>query len=102
MTSILERVKANALSLHEDLNVALEKEDRNVTRLRVRVVVFRDVTVDGAQALEASEFFTLPQDHDDFVNFVKRLAPLGGGDPPESGLEALAIAMHSDWAQDDA
>lgn len=42
-------------------------------------------------------FLALPARTDDFDSFVQRLNAVGGGDEPESGLEALSLAIDSDW-----
>ena len=48
-----------------------------------------------AEPFRISDFLTLP----DLETFVGGLAAEGGGDEPESGLEALAVAPLSPWAQ---
>ena len=44
-----------------------------------------------------TDFFTLPADAHKLEVSVKSLQPVGGGDGPEDGLEALAYAIRSDW-----
>jgi hypothetical protein len=48
--------------------------------------------------MNESGFFLLPQDKEAFTSFVKTIRADGGGDEPENGLEALALAIKSDWA----
>jgi len=97
MSSIINLVKEWALGFHDDLNAALKAKDKHVDTLRVRVIEFRDCYVDGDSAFRTSEFFHLPEQSEAFASFVKDINASGGGDPPESGLEALAIAINSDW-----
>ncbi|MCV7303513.1 VWA domain-containing protein [Mycobacterium barrassiae] len=97
MAPIIESVKHHALSFSDELRSALEKKDRYVDVLRVRVIGFRDYYYDGQEAMDASEFFTLPDESTKFEAFVSGLTPKGGGDEPESGLEALALAIKSPW-----
>jgi hypothetical protein len=97
MTPILDQVKANALRFYDDVQKNLTQKGKNVDHLRVRVVAFRDLTFDGPTALDESPFFTLPDEQEAYSAFVNGLVPEGGGDAPESGLEALATAIHSDW-----
>ena len=97
MTKTLNMVKEYALSFHQKLVEALEDKDREVEQLRVKVIAFRDFGVDGDKAIEESEFFSLPDEQDKFSDFVKGIKPLGGGDIPENALEAIALAMKSDW-----
>ena len=97
MTPILDAVKANALGFYDDVQTNLTAKGKNVTQLRVRLVAFRDLAADGDAALEESPFYTLPAERADFSEFVNGLIPQGGGDHPESGLEAVAVAINSPW-----
>jgi hypothetical protein len=97
MTPILDAVKANALGFYDDVQTNLTAKGKNVTQLRVRIVAFRDFAADGDAALEESPFYTLPAERADFSEFVNGLIPQGGGDHPESGLEAVAVAINSPW-----
>ena len=97
MTPILDAVKANALGFYDDVQTNLTAKGKNVTQLRVRVVAFRDFVADGGAALEESPFYTLPTERNGFSEFVNGLIPQGGGDAPESGLEAVSLAINSPW-----
>jgi hypothetical protein len=97
MTPILDAVKANALGFYDDVQANLTEKGKNVAQLRVRVIAFRDFVADGAAALEESPFYTLPAERGGFSEFVNGLIAQGGGDAPESGLEAVALAVNSPW-----
>jgi hypothetical protein len=97
MGPIIEQVKTRALSFSDDLRAALDAKGKRIDELRVRVIGFRDFRYDAAPIM-ASDFFDLPEQNEQFRAFVTGLAPLGGGDEPESGLEALALAITSPWA----
>lgn len=97
MRPILDQVKTNALSLYEDVQKNLTAKDKHVDQLRVRVIAFRDIQDPRETPIEESRFFSLPGEREPFAAFVNRLAPAGGGDIPESGLHALALAIGSDW-----
>ena len=98
MSPVIDLVKDKVRKFPIDLKDALAKKDKQVHELRIRVIAFRDFESDS-DALEASEFFVVEPSTDsaNFESFVNRLGASGGGDEPESGLEALAIAMGSDW-----
>jgi hypothetical protein len=100
MHDILELVKKNALRFYPDLQNALDLKDKNVEALRIKVIAFRDFYVDGDGALETTDFIDLKNNPETFNSFVHSLRPDGGGDEPENGLEALALAMKSEWAKD--
>ena len=100
MASTLEKVKEAALSFHKDLASYLKDCHRVMSRLRIKVMWFRDFYYDGNQAFGESKWFILPEEGTAFEDFVSEIKPLGGGDDPESALEALTLAMRSDWCQD--
>src|SRR5215210_1318202 len=97
MTPIIDQVKANALRLYDDVQSNLTEKGKNVDLLRVRVLAFRDFAADDAAALQESPFFALPSERGGFSEFVNGLVAEGGGDAPESGLEAVALAVDSPW-----
>ena len=97
MTPIIDAVKANALRFYDDVQTNLTAKGKNVDELRVRVIAFRDFAADGEAAMQESPFYRLPAEQSGFSDFVNGLLAEGGGDAPESGLEAVALAMNSDW-----
>lgn len=98
MGPVIGLVKDTVLKITSDLVDKYKKKGKHVKELRVRIVAFRDLAND-LDSLEISEFFLFePSTHrEDFKSFLNRLEPSGGGDEPESALEALAIAIGSDW-----
>ena len=99
MSGIIDRAKASALSFYEDLTTAMDEKDKKIDKLRIRVISFRDYYVDGDQSMVLSTFFELPEQKAEFSAFVGGIYAGGGGDEPENGLEALALAMKSDWTK---
>jgi hypothetical protein len=97
MDPIIDAVKANALRFYDDVQENLTAKGKNVDELRVRVVAFRDFAADGEAAMQESPFYRLPDERSAFSDFVNGLIAEGGGDAPESGLEAVALAMNSPW-----
>jgi len=97
MQPIIDAVKANALRFYDDVQTNLTDKGKNVDQLRVRVLAFRDFAADGSAAMQESPFFALPTERAGFSDFVNSLIAEGGGDAPESGLEAVALAVNSAW-----
>lgn len=97
MGRLLDTVKTNALKFYPDLKAACEEKDKNVDELRIKVIAFRDYNADGADGMHETEFFNIPEKEEDFKKYIMALRPDGGGDEPENGLEAVALAMNSDW-----
>ncbi|MBR4225877.1 MAG: VWA domain-containing protein [Candidatus Methanomethylophilaceae archaeon] len=99
MGHVIEMVKDNVMTFHERLKESLKSFNREVDELRIKVIVFRDLTCDGDDALIESPFFQLPQEVDKFKEFVMKITAVGGGDAPETALDAIALAMKSDWVK---
>lgn len=101
MSPVINTVKENTKKFADDLTRKLAEKDKVATQIRARVVAFGDCQAD-ANPLNASSFYTLlpAEQTAEFTNFVSGLSASGGGDEPESGLEALAVAMGSDWVQE--
>lgn len=98
MHPILDEVKAKALSLYQRFVEEMENVSKSVQQLRIRVIAFRDFGVDS-EPLVASDFFVLSEEGgaEAFHDFINAIEASGGGDLPENSLEALAVAMKSDW-----
>jgi hypothetical protein len=97
MTSIIETVKRGALTFHARLARAMAQKEKPVGSLRIKVVAFRDFEADKSGPVQIGGFWRLPAEAGAFREFVSGLRASGGGDEPESGLEALALAIDSDW-----
>ena len=78
------------------ISESLEKEGILIDDLRVKVINFKDFAYDGDEAIRQSRFFNLPEEKKEFFEWVPDRT-FGGGDEPESALEAIAVAMRSDW-----
>lgn len=100
MSPVIQMVKDTASSFYEKIVDALGEKKRIVSHFRVKVMVFRDFYCDGPAALEESDFFTLPGETQAFKEFVSPIEAKWGGDEPENALEAISIAMNSDWVRE--
>lgn len=60
--------------------------------LFVTVVQFRDIEFDKEEALTVSRRFSLPKEKTEFKQYLDSIKTDGGGDKPESALEALTKA----------
>ena len=98
MGPIINMVKNNALKFYDDVMKMMDKKDKHIDDLRVRVIAFRDYIADGEKAMLTSDFYLLPRESQSFKKLVNSIDARGGGDRPEDGLEALAYAIKSDWS----
>ena len=97
MAPVIEKVKEGALFFHKRLEGAMAAKDKAISQLRLRVIAYRDFGDNAGDAIQASDFWRIPEQTPDFEAFVRNLHASGGGDEPESGLEALALAIGSPW-----
>lgn len=96
MGHTVDMVKNNALSFHGQLMESMEKKQKKVDKLRVKIVSFRDYLADRDPML-VTDFFDLPGETEDLRVVTNSITADGGGDEPEDSLEALAYAIRSDW-----
>lgn len=97
MWPVLEQVKRHAMGFHEHLIATMATKGKYVSKLRVRTIAFRDYHDFPDDALAMTPFWELPAQLDVYRHHLASLRADGGGDEPESGLEALAMAMMSPW-----
>ncbi|MBD2776403.1 vWA domain-containing protein [Iningainema tapete] len=103
MFPIIEEVKASALSFYDKLEAKMAEKNKRIDQLRAKVIVFRDYWADPAEkVMVCSNFLNLRTQASDFAAFISEIVAEGGGDEPENGLEALGLALTSNWekAQD--
>ena len=97
MGSLLDTVKSKALHFYSDLRKRCEEKGKDVSEIRIRTIAFRDFSADGKDAIADTGFLNIPAQEAEFNSFIRDLRPIGGGDEPENGLEAVAMAINSDW-----
>lgn len=100
MGPVINAVKESALRLYQDLTEELTRSNKMVDHLRIRVIEYRDFYADGHKAIRSSGFFELPSQSGELKAFVDGIVADGGGDEPENGLEAVALAIRSDWCKE--
>jgi len=97
MYPVLDDVKASALQFHDRLKHEMVKKGKAISQLRLKVIAFRDFGDNASDAIQQTDFLHLPSEAEHFEQFVRGIDASGGGDIPESGLEALALAINSPW-----
>lgn len=95
--SLIDKVKDNARNFYSKVEEALKEQNKTIGVFRAKIIAFRDYYCDGNEAMMESEFFTLPEQSAEFEKYLEGIEATGGGDAPESSLEALALAMKSDF-----
>jgi len=97
MKPVINMVKRNALNLADDIINEAKRNHKEITNLRIKIILFRDYMSDGEYAMQETDFLELPAEKEDFNGLITSIIADGGGDEPEDGLEALAYAMKSSW-----
>jgi hypothetical protein len=97
MRPVLDSVKSSALSFHDRLQSVMAEKGKSIKQLRIKVIAFRDFGDRAEDAVEETGFLHLPEQAGEYQDFVLGLQPSGGGDIPESGMEALALAVQAPW-----
>lgn len=100
MRNYIEEVKRKAIVFHELFIEAMDDVGHEVAQLRIRVIGFRDFGYGAEPIVDSGRFFMLPDENKEFERFVLGLQVDTGGDIPESSLEAIALAMKSDWTNE--
>ena len=99
MIPLINEIKNNALSFFRRLADAMAVNYAGVTQLRVKVIFFRDYGYDD-EPMNESDFFVLPDQNNELYSFINSIYASGGADCPENALEAIALALKSDWTTD--
>lgn len=102
MGHLIEEVKSAALKFYDKLEAKMKEKTKKIDQLRAKVIVFRDYWYDTPEmAMQCSEFMDLRSQSPDFASFISKVIADGGGDEPENGLEALGLALKSNWIKGD-
>lgn len=100
MDPIIDNVKKCALSFYDNVCNGIKSFNKKINQFRVKVIVFRDYYVDDNLSMNESKFYILPNENSQLKKFVSSIEAKGGGDEPESSLEALALAMRSNFVNE--
>lgn len=99
MLPFIKMLQENVHKFYEQVMETIDMESMSCDTLRVKVITFRDFIACEAEPIKESKFFTLPQENDAFVDFVKGIEARGCGDEATCALEAMAQALKSDWTK---
>lgn len=99
MSPIIDLLKSSVSKFQTSLIEGAEKESIEIGDIRIKLISFRDYENDGDEAMSVSRFFDLPDDEAEYSKELHDIEATGGGDNPENGLEALYLAMKSDFVK---
>ena len=93
---ILEKVKSEILDFPRYLKEQMGFDARGTSKLRVKVISFRNIETDE-EPMRQSDFFTFPEQRAQLEECLKGIEAKGSG-APASALQAILCAFNSDWA----
>lgn len=96
MRDLIGLVKQNALNFPADLTACCAKRGKKLEDFRLRVISFGDLE---ELSITESGFMEIPSESSRFKDFVSGIRISHGLDYPEDALEALAMAINSDWQE---
>lgn len=100
MSQCIERFKNMCRSLYDNIQEQAECKMITLQQCRIRIISYGDFSNKGAKEILDSGFFDLPERNEAFLSFVNSLSATGSGNTNEErGLEAMSLAIESDWAK---
>lgn len=104
MQNIIDAVKQNSFDFIQKIVARLGDQKFELHQVRAKIIIFRNFIVDGKLALQVSPFYNLINEQEKFIEFVNQIRAFGGknDDAEEDGLEALALAIKSEWTKEDS
>lgn len=98
MSPFLNEVKAHVISFFRTHEEAMENVSKTVKKHRIKVIVFRAFGAEG-MPIEETKFFNMPEEEEEFADFVRNIRAFGGRADASNSLEAIALALKSDWVK---
>ena len=107
MRQIMEKIKQLAIALPKSLTDAVKMAGKNMRKIRIKVIDFADFKSEGKDTIHESPFYNASTQIINIINefdSIKMVNELGegrGGDEiPENALEAIWLAMNSDFTEE--
>ena len=96
MGLFLDNFRDSLDQIVEGIQDIAEDKGFDLERLRFKFIFFKDFNYD-AEPLKMTKFFRMPDRYEEVKEILARYEADGGGDMPESGMEALYYAFTSNW-----
>lgn len=97
MSPCIDNVKNNARRFYSDFAETMTVMGSDIDMMRIKLIVFRDYKCDGQRSMVESPFFELPVEDEEFAAYLDGIHAVGGCNEDANGLEALYLAMKSDF-----
>lgn len=94
MSPYISTMKEFMKNSYNKIKVALGEAARAVEYLEIQIATFRDLFEEkGDEAFHMSKIFRLPEDEQELISAIDEIQCFGGGDDPESSMQALYLAL---------
>ena len=107
MRLLMDKIKQLAIALPKALTEAVKLAGKNMRKIRMKVIDFADFKSEGKDTIHESPFYNASNqivqiiNEFDSVKMVNELGEGRGGDEiPENALEALWLALNSDFTEE--
>ena len=105
MSPLMDKIKQTAISLPKFLTEAVKQAGKNMRRIRIKVIDFADFKSEGKDTIHESEFYDASTQIVEIINEFDSIKTTradglgrGGDDIPENALEAIWLAMNSNFS----
>ena len=107
MRQIMDKIKQIAIALPKSLTDAVKKAGKNMRKIRVKVIDFADFKAEGKDTIHESPFYNASTQIVQIINEFDTIKMVndagegrGGDEIPENALEAIWLAMNSDFTEE--
>ena len=107
MRQLMDKIKQLAIALPKNLTDAVKKAGKNMRKIRVKVIDFADFKSEGKDAIHESPFYNASNQIVQIINEFDSIKMVndqgegrGGDEIPENALEAIWLAMNSDFTEE--
>ncbi len=107
MRQIMGKIKQLAIALPKSLTDAVKLAGKNMRKIRVKVIDFADFKSEGKDAIHESPFYNASTQIVQIINEFDTIKMVndngegrGGDEIPENALEAIWLAMNSDFTEE--
>ena len=106
MRQLMEKIKQTAIALPKDLTEAVKKAGKTMRKIRIKVIDFADFKSEGKDTIHESPFYNANSQIVEIINEFDSIKTAkddgegrGGDEIPENALEAIWLAMNSDFIE---
>ena len=97
MEDFIRKFQKESKTLYKNILEQSENRCLDLKVCRIKIITFKDLHYKDDSPVMDSGFFELPNDHILMEDYVSSINPLNGSCNYNYGLQALSLAIKSDW-----